>query len=49
MAETLILDLQSWWSTLSTEFRFLFALPFAVGAAALASDAWRHWRDERRR
>jgi hypothetical protein len=35
----------AWWSTVPTEFAFLLALPFAVGAIGLFGDAWRRRRD----
>ena len=41
---TLFTELQEWFATLSADFLFLLALPFAVAAAGLA----REWFDARR-
>lgn len=34
----------TWWSTLSPEFTFVLALPFAIAALALLSDLWKERR-----
>jgi hypothetical protein len=44
MVNSWIEDWQSWWATVSPEFAFLLALPFAIAAAALIADAWRATR-----
>jgi len=45
---TLLDDLAAWWSTVSPEFAFLLALPFAVAVLGIAADCIRRHRRGRR-
>lgn len=36
----------SWWATLTADFVFLLALPFAVAAVGLAAELFGRQRDE---
>ncbi len=38
---TLVVELVDWWQALPADFAFLVALPFVVGAAGLAAEAFR--------
>jgi hypothetical protein len=41
-------DFAAWWATVSPEFAFLLALPFAVAAVAFAANCIRcHWRGQK--